>query len=251
MNPTSSFNLNGYTVLLLQQNITPTSPPPSPDPTPTPTSTPPPSGSGIIFEDGFESADFRAWSAATTSSGETATTTSSLACDGTLSGRFASNGGGGFEGAYVYRSLASESELYARGYFYVSQSGIVENNDRFYLIRFQSGRNDLAYGGWRMINGQLRWSLIIRDGSNWITAYSTTSPSLNQWYSVELHWKADSSNGVGELWVNGQLVASASGENTAALGNVDTVRFGLGEVYNCGATTVYADSAVISQTRIG
>ena len=204
-----------------------------------------------IFTDGFESGGFSAWSGTSTTSSETATVTSSISHDDARSGRFTSNGGGNFESAYAYRSIAAEQELYAQGYVYVSQSGITQNNDRFYFIRFRSGSNDLAYAGWRMVNGQVRWSLIVRDGTGWITEYSSSSPSLNRWYNIELHWRSGSSSGVGELWVDGQLVASVSGVNTAALGNADTVRFGLAEIYNCGPTTVYGDNLAIATTQIG
>ena len=47
----------------------------------------------------------------------------------------------------------------------------------------------------------------------WVSTESTVSPSVGQWYSVELHWKSDAVNGLGELYVNGQLVCSISGVN--------------------------------------
>jgi hypothetical protein len=207
---------------------------------------------GTLFVDGFESGDFSKWPSTFMSLGETAVVNSVLPRAGTYGAVFSSNGGGGFEGAYAYKSLASsQSELYARGYFRVSQSGIAQNDNRFYFIRFRSGSNDLAYAGWRMVGGVSRWSLIVRDGTGYVFAYSTVSPNVNQWYSVELHWKADSTAGVGELYVDGQLVCSVTGRNTAALGNADLIRLGLAEVYNCAATTVYADDVVVSQTYIG
>ena len=205
----------------------------------------------VLFEDGFESGDFSAWSGISTSSGETATVVDTLPHLGAYSAMFASDGGGGFEGAYSYVDVSSSSELYGRGYFRVSQSGIAENNDRFYFMRFRAGGVDVAYAGWRQTGGVTRWGLIIRDGTSWVTAFSGSAPSLDQWYCVELHWVEDSSSGFGELYVDGELVCSASGRNTAAFGGVDLVRFGLAEVYNCGPTTVYGDSFVLSDTYIG
>jgi hypothetical protein len=46
--------------------------------------------------------------------------------------------------------------------------------------------------------------------------FSTASPPLNTWHCVEVHWKKDSVNDVGELWVNGVKVPSLIGRNTAA-----------------------------------
>jgi hypothetical protein len=57
---------------------------------------------------------------------------------------------------------------------------------------------------------------MVTSGAGLVLSYSASSPALNQWYSVELHLVADSVNGLGELYVNGALVCSISGVNTAA-----------------------------------
>jgi hypothetical protein len=51
-------------------------------------------------------------------------------------------GGGGYERAYCNKTIAAQSELFARGYFYVSQSEIVDESDRFYFIIFRAGNSD-------------------------------------------------------------------------------------------------------------
>jgi hypothetical protein len=204
-----------------------------------------------IFDDDFESGNFGAWSGTSTSSGESASVSSGLPHHGSYSGLFTSNGGGGFERAYSYVNVPTSSELYARGYFRVTQSGIYQNDDRFYFLRFMSGGYNLAYAGWKMVGGSVRWSLILRDGSIWINEESTSSPNINQWYSVELHWIEDSSNGGAELYVNGQLMISSMGRNTAALGSIEEIRFGLAELYNCASTRVYGDCFVVSDSYVG
>ena len=204
-----------------------------------------------VLEDGFESGSFSAWNGTRTTSGENATVVNNIYYHGNHSAMFASNGTGWFEGAYCYVAVPSSSELYARGYFMVNFSGITDDNDRFYFIIFRAGTEGVAYAGWRRVGGVVRWSLIIRDGTGWATAYSDWSPSLDQWYSVELHWVRDSSNGCGELNVNGILVCSIQGMNTAAFGDVNFVRFGLAEVYNCGSTVTYCDCVKIAGTYIG
>jgi hypothetical protein len=206
---------------------------------------------GPIFADGFESGSFGAWTSIGITSGETATVVNTIAHHFTYSALFTSNGNGGFERAYCYKAVSSSTELYTRGYFYVSASGIADNDDRFYLIIFRAGSNPVAFAGWRQIGGIVRWNLLIRDGTGWAGAYSTTSPSLNQWYCIELHWKKDGTNGIGELWINGLLVCSITGKNTAYYGDINLVDFGLTEIVNCGATTVYGDCCVISNTYIG
>jgi len=116
---------------------------------------------------------------------------------------------------------------------------------------FRAGSNNVAYVGWRKICGVVKWCLIIRYGTSCVSVYSITSPSLNRWYCVELHWKKDATNGMAELWVDGTRVCYSTGKNTATYGNVDKVHFGLAEIYNCGTATIYCDNCVISKTNIG
>lgn len=205
----------------------------------------------VLFADGFESGTFGAWTGTRVSSGETASVFKTLPHQGTYSAKFASNGTRGFEDSYSYKSIASSSDLYGSGYFYVSKSGIANDGNRFFPIVFTVSGNPVAYAGWVRAGGVVRWDLIIRDGTGWATAHSSTSPLLNKWYNVQLHWKNNAGIGVGELWVDGTLVCSITGKNTGAYGNANQVRFGLAELYNCGATSVYCDDCVISRTKIG
>jgi len=207
--------------------------------------------SGYLFADGFESGSFSKWTGRSLSSGETASVVNTRSHHGIYSAKFTSSGSGGNEYAFSYKTIASSTELYARGYFYVSQSGIVQNDDRFYFIAFRAGSNNVAYAGWRKINGVVKWTLLIKSGTSSIVSYSTSSPALYRWYRVELHWTMSTSAGRGDLWVNGVKVASLSGRNTAALGSVNSVRFGLPLIANCGATRAYADCLVLSKNYIG
>ena len=200
-------------------------------------------------DDGFESGTFNAWSGTHTTTGETASISSERAHHGTYSAQFTSNGGGGYEYAYCNESLTS-SELYARGYFYVSQSGIVDDNDRVFFIVFRAGTNGLAYAGWKRTGDTTRWCLTMRDGTNYIDAFSSNAPSTAQWYSVELFWREDPIYGVAELWVNGYMVCSSFGKDTTVYGDVSTVQVGIAEIYNCASSTVYSDCVRISNSPV-
>jgi outer membrane protein assembly factor BamB len=204
-----------------------------------------------IFSDGFESGNFSAWTGTSVSSGETATVVSTLKHDGKYSAKFTSNGSGGTENSYCYKTIVSSSAVYARAYFYVSQSGIVNNTASFDLIKLSGTSGDVAYAGWTKTGGAVKWSLMIRNGTTWATAYSTSTPSLNIWYCVELHWKESGTAGLGELFVNGARVCSITGRNTTAYGGVIKACFGLPRIYDCGSTTAYCDSAVVARTYVG
>lgn len=205
--------------------------------------------SAYLFEDSFESGSFSAWSGTGVTTGETRSV-SSRYHHGSRSATFYSNGGGGTERAYVYKSIAATQNLYARGYFYVSTSGVKDVSDRFQLIAFRAGSTSVAYAGWYRTSSGLRWFLSI-SGSSAVTAYSSTAPSLGQWYSVELNWHKGTSDGSGTLWVNGVKVASLTNRNTGYYGNVASVRFGLAELYGCSSTRVYVDCVRIGNSYIG
>ncbi len=205
----------------------------------------------FVFQDGFESGSFSAWSSTTNTAGETSTIASNIVHTGANSAMFTSDGGLSYERAYASRSGLSLPEIYARAYVYVDQSGIADNADRFYFIQIMGGYNVVAYGGWRQdSSGNIHWHLMIRDGTSYVGAYSAAIPSTDTWYLLELHWKADATVGFGELYVNGELVASITARNTANYGSATILRVGLPEVYNCAATTVYIDDVAVSQGSI-
>jgi len=204
-----------------------------------------------LFQDGFEHGNFNQWSGKSVSLGETAIVTNALSHHSTYSAMFTSNGNGGSERAYCYKTIPASTELYARGYFKVTTSGIADNYDRFYFVVFRVGSNTVAKAGWKKTGGVVKWNLLIRNGTGWVQAYSSKSPSLNQWYSVELHWRKSVTAGYAELWIDGALLASVSNKNTAYYGDVNRVDLGLAELVNCNITRVYSDCTAISTTYIG
>jgi hypothetical protein len=204
-----------------------------------------------IFRDGFESGNFNRWTAKVTTPGENAGVTNARYHHGQYSARFTSNGGLGTETAYCWKSFAFTPELFGRGYFYVATSGIVYDDDRFSFMVFRAGVNSVASAGWRRIGGVTKWCLTVRQGIGYKVVYSTSTPSLNRWYCVELHWRKGTTNGLAELWVNGVRVCVATGLNTAVYGNVGAMRFGLGQLIHCRPARVYSDCCVISNMKIG
>jgi hypothetical protein len=207
--------------------------------------------SGLIFSDNFDSNSFNSWTGRGTTTGETISTVNTPIHTGSYSACFTSNGGLGTEYARCYKEFSSSTEIYARGYFYVAQSGIKNNDNRFYMLAAFSGSNSLAYAGWKQTNGVTKWCLVVKSGSNTLFYYSTAVCSLNKWYCVELHWKSGTTTGVAELYVDGVKICSANGLNTAKIGVASRAHFGLPYLYNCGSTRVYADDCVVSNSYIG
>ncbi|MDQ1281278.1 MAG: hypothetical protein QG670_2543 [Thermoproteota archaeon] len=198
----------------------------------------------ILFEDGFESGSFSAWSGTSVTSGETKSITTTIVQSNTRSAMFTSNNGGGYEKAYAYKTVSASSEFHAKGYFYVSKSGIIDVDDRFFFLIFSSGSNNLAYAGIRQTTSGTRWCLTTRQGTGYVDILSSSAPAsiIGQWYYVELHWKKDSVNGLAEMYVDGTRVCVSTATNTAAYGDATQLKAGIAETYGCGSTTVYADN---------
>jgi len=200
-----------------------------------------------LFEDGFETGDFSAWSGTVTTENEFATVEDPSSFDNTHSAKFSSNGNSPFEAAFCYKTYLSLSQMCTSGSFRLTSSGITSNDNCFYLIALKSGRDGVVYAGWRQVAGIVKWNLLVRNGTDWASAYSEASPILNTWYSVKLFWNEDPSTGHAELYVNGVLTCSLSNMNTTIQGE-DQIRFGLAELYNCGSTTVNCDDCSVDAT---
>ena len=201
------------------------------------------------FTNGYESGSFSSWTGVTTTQGETATVTDARPHHGSYSAVFTSDGGGGYESAYAQKAVSS-SELYARGYFYVSESGLAADGDRIYFIVFKAGSSNVAYAGWRRDAGTVKWWLTLRQGTGYVDVPATaTSPSSDRWYSVQLHWVEHPSNGYAEMWVDGDLVCSSTSKDTSSFGSTSLVAIGLAEA-RAGSTTLHADCVKTASTYI-
>lgn len=236
----SSISLSGYTVMLLKGSSS--SPPPPPPPPP----------SEDFYED-FEDGSISEWSGTFTTSGEDVLVRATLPYAGDYHGYFETSGSGGSEHAYLYQSI-SQDEVYARGYFYVpGDLNLDDESDRYYFLRFRSGGNSVTGAGLRRNNGDNYWIIYARDGSSLAGPYYSSAPiEPNRWYCVELHWKLDPSNGVVELFVDGQKILERTGLDSNNLGNVDQVNCGIVSATNIDSDlVVYGDEIVISDEYIG
>jgi hypothetical protein len=243
----SALTINGYTVMLLQGDVS-TTPPPAPPAPPTPPA------STALFEDGFEQGDFSLWDQTRRSYDESVTVSSVRPYQGVFHGRFRSNGNGATEYAYVSKSVDSQ-ELFVRGHFYIARGlPLTDNDDRFYFMQLRAGDQTLARIGVRRVNGVDRWVLYARDGTNWAGPYYNLSSvaTRNEWYSIEIHWKRHVSEGLVEVYLGGEKILEISEINTDYFGNADMVDFGILSVTRVQyGLTVYGDCFKISEGYIG
>lgn len=210
-----------------------------------------PEPSMVLFEDGFESTEFRDWTGTYASIDETESIVNNFSHHGDNSAMFISDGNEEIEYSYCYKTVPSSSEIDVRSYFYVATSGIVDDNDHFYMMSLKTENSTVAYAGWWKTGGLVKWCLVIRHGTDNVFSYSRSAPSSNRWYSVELRWKRSSTSGFGELWIDGTRVCSITGMNTAAFGDVKQIRVGLPGTYYSARTAVYVDCTKAATEFVG
>ena len=233
---------------------TPTpSPTPTKTPTPSPTPSPTPPSTSAVFADGFETRAYSAWTSTRSTSGETASITTNQAYAGSYSAQFTTNGNGGYEQAYAYKSLTPTlDEIYVQCQFRLTQNGLADNGDRIKLIELRAGNTIIAAAGLWQTSGTSHWYMETRDGTNWIETYtSQVGVDLSQWFNLELKWTSHASAGGGSLWVNGAKIYEISNDATNNLGGCSEAQIGLAVTYNSAPTTVYLDNAAIATSYIG
>lgn len=196
-----------------------------------------------VLGDSFD-AGFTKWDGKYLTTGEWEGKTTARAHDWNCSAKFTSNGSQGFEYAYCYKKLSNVSWVSARCYVYVLQSGITSNSERMAFMVLRGKSDNIAFVGWRMINGQTKWYLSTRDGNGYRTVYSSQTPSLGKWYGISVEWTMGKSGGA-ILKVDGIEVCGTASDTTA-FGGVLQIRIGLAEIYNCNPSTVYVDCFVQS-----
>ena len=208
--------------------------------------------SSAVFEDGFESGGFSNWAGTSVSVGDSASVASVLPHHGVYHGSFTSNGGDSWESAYSYTDI-DEDEVYARGYFYVDEGmPLVDDNDRFYFLRFRAEGMSLTGAGIRRDGGVDKWILYGKDGEAGVGPVYASAVEMGRWYCVELHWEKGSDDGLVELYVDGEKVLEMGDIDTSYYGNVDEIDFGLiSATHLHNSVVIYGDCLVVSDEYIG
>ena len=204
-----------------------------------------------IFEDGFESNNFNSWDQTYENSGGSIRTVSDNKYSGNYGAQFTTNNYGGYEQVHVTKKINANSELYARAYINVNMNGINDSEDKLYFIRFRANNNNVLFAGWRRSGSNIKWQLLIRDGSGYTSKYSESTPNTNQWYCMEVYWLKNTNNGKATLWINGNQVINIENKNTNNYGDVTEVNFGVAEAYQIDTSRIYGDNFAISDQYIG
>jgi len=201
-----------------------------------------------IFEDGFESGDFSAWTGTGTSTGGMLTVQSTIVKEGSYAAKANDTDWYGEARCYYGLSYASNlNEAYARAYFRFADDLPSDTDDYMRLIVFRDMEDytDRVYVS--VDHDGSNPVLELGDGTN--TDQGSTVIATGKWYCIEIH--ADYSTGDHELFLDGNSEASISGGVSG-----ETVRYFYFGIKNSqkdsGETfTVYSDCVVIDTAYIG
>jgi len=201
----------------------------------------------IIFQDGFESGDFSAWTGTSTYGDATVSITNEKSHHGSYCLKATGLDAPG-ERAFAYKTFATNYDaLYMRGYGMFNETWTSWNA---HFISLETTSQTILAPVYHWTNQ--KWGLRYNNGGTWTntweTGTSTVSPGV--WYCVEIF--CDTANGIAKLWVNGVLKLEVIGINyyykpiqRAVAGHrwVSTAQ--------SSPRTVYVDCVVVADTYIG
>jgi hypothetical protein len=210
-----------------------------------------------LLTDGFETRSFERWSGTTAYKGGTARVTSASPHSGQYSVRFSSGTTLSTLGqAYCYKNVHLPEDIVGNsvlvrfcGFFKVTRCNIPVSDGRIYLFRAWDGNVEIVGAGWEKIDGVYRWFLSRKDGDITITAYSESTPSLNEWYFVDIEWcPFEYMWGVTgcRMWIANDDWSFDEhimeiGVNPIVYDTITRVDVGVAKTVNCGSVTVYGD----------
>ncbi|MCW4009185.1 MAG: polysaccharide deacetylase family protein [Candidatus Bathyarchaeota archaeon] len=201
----------------------------------------------VLFEDGFESGDFSAWSEFV-SSGCSLSVVGLGGVEGACCAGVDVSGGfwpSGFCGV----GLDGESVVYCRAYF--KFGGALPSVGTYFFVMGFGGSSDLCFVNFARSGGGLFVELGYRNGAGWEYADCSYSFSLDTWYCLELYVKVDSLLGEYGVWLDGDQIIGLSNKNSAGAGYVTSVNVGLFSDCTNVAHQVFYDAVSIGNTYNG
>lgn len=156
-----------------------------------------------IFEDGFESGDFTAWS----NTVNNPSIVGSPVHHGSYAMRVNLTTAGTSREAY--RDEAGISDHWGRIYIQFNATPAAGQIIEFLTIRNTGDSRNLGIVRLRNDGGTLKWTLVRRANGSWAESYSAqqTNPSVNTWYALELLVNCSSADNVNDggymVWVDG------------------------------------------------
>lgn len=202
-----------------------------------------------LFSDGFESGAIPgAWSSTSVSSTNTLSLDAALKHSGNASLKAVQTKGSAGN-ASITRSVAGQTILDVRGYYYLS------NPVNWGAVQLISLYAQGQFIGWATYNvDPSSPALTVYNGANNALYSCSQVPSLNAWHSLELQYKlSTTATGSFTLWIDGVKACGTTAIKTAPAAGltVDTVVTGIDNADNSAGLTVHVDDVVVGTSYVG
>jgi hypothetical protein len=198
-----------------------------------------------LFCDGFEDAGLDAWDRADTEPGATTRRATSPIFDG--SGSLRVQTGDGYSVAAMHKEvfpLMSSGDLWVRSYYFLPTESVVEAVEFAGLSSFDGTEELVIFAGEGVSDfhchgycGDIRQDM-------------TIALERDRWLCIEQHVRFDATDGLIEVFVNGDLVGTRGALDTTSRGGLTTIEAGIVWQEQPG-TTIYVDEVVGDTSRIG
>lgn len=199
----------------------------------------------VLFADGFESGDFTAWTGTSISAGCTCEVENLHPHHGTYNARVLVTGAS--VNAYGYKTIASTTIAYARGYVKFNQLNITNGQSLPVLVLDNGNWQYGVYAAVYNNGGTLRWQLRSFDAvTGTVNTLGTHTPVTGVWYCVEI--KRDVTNDLQELFIDN--VSEASG-TAVIINNSSRVIAGVQYQPQNDTNELYLDCVVAADAYIG
>jgi hypothetical protein len=153
----------------------------------------------------------------------------------------------GAPGAGVFKSIAGQTKVYMRGYYYLStpvNRGVVQ------LMSLYAGGHLIGWVGYNVDPSSP--TLTVYNAANRVLYHCANVPSLNAWHSIELGYALSLRNtGSLTVWMDGVRICAASPVKTAPAPHLKIDRVVTGAVGDTAGLTVHVADVVVSQHHIG
>jgi len=172
-----------------------------------------------VFNDGFESGDFSAWSQVQTATGGTAVVQGGIVRTGLLAAQLSESSTSGSK-AYARKTFAAaQTDLTASGDFQVLQQGASGGNVPFFRFLDPSSARIISLYRQNGTSG----SIGVGYGGSYFS--TTGSLPLNTWATIALHVITNGTTSTVEVRLNGKLIYQTSGASLGTVG-VSTIQIG-------------------------
>jgi hypothetical protein len=205
--------------------------------------------SNVLFSDGFESGSLPgAWTSTSVSSTNSLALDTTLKHSGTASLKAVQTKGSAGN-AYVSKTIAGQTTLDVRGYYYLNSPV------NFGAVQLLSLYGSGGFIGWVTYNvDPTKPTLTVYNGANNGLYTCSAAPSLNAWHSIELQYVlSTTTTGSLSVWLDGTQVCTKTGIKTSGQSGatITQVRAGVDSADGTAGLSVHVDDVVVSKAYIG